>query len=89
MVCDVIDFRCIFVNEIAGSVLLAGILIVMFYFMAASKMRLGFDTTIAFALPLILMTGLVITGFNVVFAFSTVLVAALLALVFNKFIGRA
>ena len=89
MVCDVIDFRCIFVNEIAGSLLIAGLLVVIFYFIAASKMRLGFDTTIAFAFPFVLLTGLVITGFSIIFAFSTVIVAALLALTFNKFIGRA
>ncbi len=89
MACDVIDFRCIFVNEIAGSVLIAGLLVVIFYFIAASKMRLGFDTTIAFALPLILLSGLVITGFSLIFAIVTMIVAALVALIFNRLIGRA
>lgn len=86
--CELLDFRCIFVNEIAGSVLLASIMAIIFYFIIAGKMRLGFDTTITFLFPLLFMFGLAISGFSVIYAFSTVLVSLMVAWLFNRLIGN-
>ena len=86
--CDLLDFRCIFVNEIIGDPLLAGVLAIVLYFIAASRLRLGFDTTIVFLFPIMLIFGLAIAGFSTIFAFSTVLVGLLIAWLFNKIIGN-
>lgn len=86
--CELLDFRCIFVNEIAGSVLLASILALIFYFIIASKMRWGFDTTITFLFPILFIFGLAITGFSIIYAFSTVVVALMVAWLFNRIIGN-
>ncbi len=86
--CELLDFRCIFVNEIAGSVLLASVLAIIFYFIIASRMRWGFDTTIAFLFPILFIFGLAISGFSVIYAFSTIVVALMVAWLFNKIIGN-
>ena len=88
MGCEILDFRCIFVNELVGSVTLAVLFGVIFYFVFASKIRLGFDTTIAFAVPLILLIGIAVSGISTVMAFTTLFVALLLAFIFTKMIGQ-
>lgn len=84
--CDVIDFRCIFVNEIVGSTLLAVLFLALLYFIMAGKLKWGFDTTIAFIVPILLIGGLMITGFSAVFAFATVIIGIMLAWIFNEII---
>ncbi len=86
--CDVLDFRCIFVNELIGSVLLTVLVGAVFYFIIASKLRWGFDTTIATLFPILLIGGLMLTGFSAVFAFSTVIIGIMVAWIFNKIIGN-
>jgi len=88
MPCNLLDLRCIFVSEIVGSVVLTVLIATMFYFIVASKLRLGFDATIAFAFPLILIAGLAFAGFSAVFAFSTVIIAMLIAWILNVLIGN-
>jgi len=84
MGCDILDLRCIFVNELVGSVTLTAILLAVAYFIIASKSRLGFDTTIILALPIILIVSLMVGGFAVIYAFATVLIAIMLAWLFDK-----
>lgn len=86
--CQVLDLRCIFVNELIGSMLLAVVIAAIFYFIFASKLRLGFDTTIAFAFPVLLLFGIAIGGLSVIMAFSTVVIGFMLAWIFNKFVGN-
>jgi len=84
--CDILDFRCIFVNEIVGSALLSVLFVALLYFIIAGKLKLGFDTTIVFIFPILLIGGLMITGFSAVFAFSTVIIGIMVAWVFNEII---
>ena len=84
--CELLDFRCIFVNEIVGNVVLAGVLALVLYFIAASRLRLGFDTTIFFLFPILFIFGLAISGFSTIFAFATILVGFMLAWIFNRII---
>lgn len=84
--CDILDVRCIFVNEIVGDVTLSIVLFAILYFIMASKLKLGFDTTISLALPLILMGGLMIAGFTAIFAFATVIGGVMLAWIFQRII---
>lgn len=88
MACELLDLRCIFVSELIGSVALAVIIAAIFYFIIASKLRLGFDTTVAFAFPILLIFGLAMTGFSALFAFSTLIVGIMVATLFNRIINR-
>ncbi len=85
--CDIIDFKCIFINEIAGNVTLAIVLLMILYFVAASRMKIGFDTTIYFLFPVIVIIGLAGGGFSVIYAFVTLFVAFMVGWIINKFIS--
>ncbi len=84
MQCELLDIRCIFVSELIGSALLAIILAAVIYFLIASKLRFGFDTTIVMSLPLILIAGLAITGFSAIMAFATIMIAIMLVFLWNR-----
>ena len=88
MACDILDLRCILVNELIGSVTLTVILVTIFYFAFASKMRLGMETTMIFGLIFLLLAGLVIGGLSTIILFASVLTALLMAWMFNKIIGN-
>ena len=87
-ICDILDFRCLIINEIVGNALLTILIAAILYFIFAAKMKFGFDTTIFLALPLILILGLVTIGFSTIYAFATVIAGVLLAFVFNRFLGN-
>lgn len=84
--CEILDFRCILVSEIVGSVVLATILALILYFIIAGKLKWGFDTTLAVLLPMILIVGIAFTGFSAIYAFATIIVAFLLAWIFQEII---
>ncbi len=86
MACDILDWRCVFVNEIAGTVLIAGALGLLFYFIIASKMNWGFTTTVGFLFPVIMIMGLAISGFSAIFAFSTILIGFMASAMFKRII---
>jgi len=88
MICNLLDLRCIIVNELIGNVLLSVVLGAVVYFMIASRMKFGFDTTIAFSIPLLLILGLAISSFSVIYAFVTVIVGFMLAFLFNQIVGN-
>ncbi len=88
MACDILDWRCIFVNELIGSVVLAIIFGAILYFVFASKMRLGFDSTLAFSVPVLLVIGIAIGGLQALMAGLTILIGLLVAFLFNKMIGN-
>lgn len=86
--CEILDLKCIFINEIIGSIALASIFGIIFYFILASKLRFGFDTTIAFAFPVVIIMGLAIGGFPIVYAFATVIIGWMLGFLIQKLIGN-
>lgn len=86
--CDILDFRCIFVNEIIGNVVLAVVLAAILYFIVASRLKFGFDTTIFLAVPILLMLGLAIGGFSVLFAFLTMITAIMIAWLYDRISGN-
>ena len=88
MPCELLDFRCWFVNEIVGDAVLAGVIAIILYFIIASKSRMGFDTTIVLAFPVLFIFGLAIGGFSIIYAVSTILIALLIAWIFNIIIGN-
>ncbi len=89
MACEILDFRCIFVSELVGNVVLTVLLATIFYFIIAGKLRWGFDTTILIAFPFLLMFGLMVAGFSAIYAFATVIIGFMLAWIFGEIIrGR-
>ena len=86
--CDIIDFRCIFVNEIAGSLLIAFMLFLILYFIAASRLKIGFDTTIYFLFPILIIASASLGGFSIVFAFGSLAGIFLLIWIVNKIWGN-
>lgn len=88
MGCDLLDLRCIFVNELVGSALLAMVLVAIIYFIVAAKMKWGFDTTIALIFPIMIILSLAISSFAVIFAFATIMAGILIAWIFQKIIGN-
>ncbi len=85
--CEIIDFKCIFINEIAGSVTLAIVLATILYFVATSRLKLGFDTTIYFLFPVLVILGLLGGGFSIIFAFVTLFIALMVGWIINKYIS--
>lgn len=88
MACEILDLRCIFVSEIAGTAFIAGLLAMLFYFIIASRLNWGFTTTLGFLFPILLIMGLAISGFSAIMAFSTVVIGFMIAWIFNKLIGN-
>ena len=86
--CDIIDFKCIFINEIAGNIMLAFVLFIILYFIAASRLKIGFDTTIFFLFPILVIYSVTVGGFALVFAFVTLAGVILLGWIINKQFGN-
>ena len=83
-VCDLLDWRCIFVSELIGNVVIATIVAIVIYLIIASKMKFGFDTTITFGIVILLVSSLAFSGFPVVYAFASVLIGFMIAWVWQQ-----
>ena len=86
MPCDVLDFRCVIMNELIGSVVLTMLLGAILYFIVASKLKFGFGTTLSLAVPFILILGITFAGFSPIYAFLTLLGGVLLAWIYQRII---
>lgn len=86
--CDLLDFRCIFVSEIAGGVLMASMIALLFYFIIASRLNWGFNTTVGLLFPILLIMGLAFSGFTAIMAFATIILGFMIAWMFNRLIGN-
>lgn len=86
--CGILDFGCIFINEIFGSVTLAAIGSIIIFLIISGKLRLGFELTLALLFPVAILVSLAIGGFTVVYAFATLAVAILVGYLFQKIIGN-
>ncbi len=84
MPCEILDLKCLFQNEIIGSPLLAIIVFAVAYFIVASKLRLGFDTTVALSVPVILLISLAFGGFATLYAFLGILAGFMIAWLVGK-----
>ncbi len=86
MPCEILDLRCILMNELVGSAFLTMIFLTVLFFIATSKLKLGFEATLALAIPVLLITSLAISGFSAIYAFTTVIVGIGLGWVIQKVI---
>ncbi len=86
--CDILDVQCLFVSELIGSIALTVVIAILFYFIVASKMKFGFDTTIALSIPILLIFASAFGGFSIVFAFATIIAAIIIAWLFDRITGN-
>lgn len=86
--CDILDLRCVFVNELIGSLMLSVVVFALVYFIIASKNRWGFNATIVTLVPILLIGGLALTGFSVIFAFATIIIGLLFAALINRLLSN-
>lgn len=85
--CDLLDLRCIFVNELVGSAVLSVVLTAILVFVFADKNNLGFRTTLLTSVPFLLMFGLILSSFSAIYAFITIIVGIMLGAIFMKIIS--
>lgn len=88
MVCSIIDLRCVVVNELIGSVIGALLIFSLFYFIAASKLRFGFDLTIFLYVPFITILGFYLSGSSLIYAVVTFVAAVMFAWLLNRIAGN-
>ncbi len=88
MVCDILDWKCIFVNEIAGGVFLAMLLIALLFVIAATRLKIGYETTLTLGLVIMLLGGIAIAGITAILAYATVFVGIMIAWMVQKVIGN-
>ena len=86
--CNLLDFRCIFVNELFGSIALTLLAAAIGFLIISGKLRFGFETSISLSIVGVLLASLAIGGFAVIYAFITLVVAILIAITFNRIIGN-
>lgn len=88
MGCEILDIQCLFVSEIVGNVALTIVLSLVLYFIIASKLRFGFDTTIAMLLPLVIILALMFGELPLIIAVATIFVVFLVSWIFQKITGN-
>lgn len=86
--CEILDFQCIIVSEIFGSASLAVVMGLVFYFIVASRLKIGFDTTFLLAIPLSLIISLAIGGFAIVYAITGFIAAMIISWIFQRAFGN-
>jgi len=84
MGCNILDWRCIIVNELVGSAILAVLFAAILYFIVASRLRLGFELTLFLGIPLMFILGMMFAGFSGIMAFMTIIIGLMLAWIFQK-----
>jgi len=77
--CNVLDLRCIFVNEIFGSGVLAIIAAVVLWFIFANKLRISFRISIMTLFVILPIFAIMLSGFQIIFAFLSVIAAIFMA----------
>ncbi len=86
--CDLLDLKCIFVSELVGSVTLAVVIASMLFFIFASRVKIGFRTTIVISIPILLLFGLAIGSFSALYGFLTLFIGVIIAVIFQKMVGN-
>lgn len=85
MTCSPIDFICVIKNDLIGNAFLAVLFILLLYFIIASKLRFGFDTTFIILIPLSIMLGLAIgQAAGAIIAFSTIIIGIFLGIIVSR-----
>ncbi len=86
MVCDILDGRCIFVNELVGNADLTLVLFVIVFAIVASKLQFRFRTSIFLFVPIFLILGLAISSFTTILIVTTMVVGLFASWVVQRII---
>ncbi len=88
MTCDILDFRCVVVNDLIGSASLALMIAGIFFFAYASYNKIGFKTTLWFSVAYFPVMAYFISGGIFLYAIMTLLVALGIALLHTRLTGN-
>ena len=89
MLCtDILDLKCIFVNELIGDPVLTILLVCLAYFIIAAKLRLGFETTIALSVPIMLIFAGIFSGFQLVYFIGGLIATIIISLAILRLLGN-
>lgn len=88
MACDVLDLKCVFVNELFGSIILTLIALTIVYFIIASKSKFGFETTFVVGVIVLLLGAIAIGNLSILLAFLTLIVAILVGKEYSRLVGN-
>ena len=89
MLCtDILDIKCVLVNELIGDPVLTMLILGIVYFVVAAKLRLGFDTTIAFSVPFMLVFAGVIGGFALIYLLGALIAGLIISLAILRLLGN-
>jgi hypothetical protein len=88
MVCSIIDFRCVIVNELIGDVILVVLIFAIVFFAFASRKKLGLKTTLWTATVVFPIVCYYLIGTNLGFAIATFIVGVALALLHARIVGN-
>lgn len=88
MACNLLDLKCIFVNELIGSITLTVILLIIGYFIIASKNKFGFETSMWVLCFVLLIAGIMFGNLAIFLGFISFIVAILIGIEFSNKIGN-
>lgn len=88
MTCEIIDFRCVAVNELIGDQIFAVLIAGIFFFAFASYNKVGMKSTLWWAVAYFPIISYFIVGTNFIFAIATFMAALGLALLHTRITGN-
>lgn len=88
MSCDILDVRCMLVNEIIGDTILTVVLGAIVYFWMAVVFKWSWNVTFIIGMPFILALTSVIYGFTAVYTVIAVVVGIFAALAILRLVGN-
>jgi hypothetical protein len=88
MTCDILDIRCMLVNEIIGDTTLTVVLGAIVYFWIAVAFKWSWNVTFIIGLPFILALASVLYGFTAIYTIMAVVVGIFAALAMLRLIGN-
>jgi len=86
MVCDLLNWKCIFVNELIGSSILTLVLGFILATIVASKLQLKFRTSIFLLTSILIIGGMMISSFTTIFTIATIGIGLVTAWVWQRII---
>ena len=88
MTCDIIDLRCIYVNDLIGSPILASLILMALFYSLASYNKWGYKTTIWMQIIVLPILFYFIAGTTLAFALATFFVSLAFAILQVRITGN-
>ena len=84
MTCDVLDIRCVLVNELIGNASISVLILVLVYFIWCIKKRIQYEVMIGLAFPIVLMTNFIFGGSFLIYILAGIGAAIMLAFLIRR-----